>query len=220
MALRPVASVPAIVAALAPHRDRRSNRHEPPTASEYFAPRFTSYARVVNSVESSSGEPVRWSTFANRPLDADTSFSELREQPNDEPEPEIGTIDREVARELSRVLARHTSTPDECYFLAWDGYGDDVPKTATTILIAPYDRRMLVLGGSVEDAIEPFEDGPHGRRAQWWIPGDGAWSVGNDIYGNSVYVAGSEAAISDILSSTALESFRAIASTRLIGEEL
>jgi hypothetical protein len=32
-------------------------------------------------------------------------------------------------------------------------------------------------------------------------------------------VAGSEAAISDILSSTALESFRANASTRLIGEE-
>jgi hypothetical protein len=219
MALRPVASVPAIVTALAPMRDRRSNQHEPPTASEYFAPQFTSFARVVNSVESSSGQPARWSSFAAHPLDATTSFSDLREQPNNAPEPEIGTIDREVARELSRVLSQHTSTPDECYFLAWDGYGDDVPMTATTTIIAPYGRRMLVLGGSVEDAVEPFEDGPHGRRAQWWIPGDGAWSVGNDIYGNSVYVAGSEAAISDILSSTTLESFRANASTRLIGEE-
>jgi hypothetical protein len=78
---------------------------------------------------------------------------------------------------------------------------------------------MLVLDGALEDATEPFEDWPDGRRAQWWIPGDGAWSVGNDIYGNSVYVAGSEAAICDILSSTTLESFRANASTRLIGEE-
>jgi hypothetical protein len=200
-------------------RDRRSNRHENPTASEYFAPRFTSYARVVNFVESSSGEPVRWSTFADHPLDATTSFSDLREQPNHDPEPEIGTIDRDVARELSRVLARHTSTPDECYFLAWEGYSVDLQGTSAKLFIAPNDREMLVFGGALEDAAEPFEDGPHGRRAQWWIPGDGAWSVGNDIYGNSVYVAGSEAAISDILSSTALESFRANASTRLIGEE-
>jgi hypothetical protein len=219
MALRPVASLPAIVTALAPTRDRRSSQHEPPTASEYFSPRFTSYARVLNPVESSSGELVRWSTLADHPLDVTTSFSDLQVQPNEGLEPEIGTIDREVARELSRVLSQHTSTPDECYFLAWDGYGDDVPMTATTIIIAPYGRRMLVLGGSVEDAVEPFEDWPDGRRAQWWIPGDGAWSVGNDIYGNSVYVAASEAAISDILSSPALESLRANASTRLIGEE-
>jgi hypothetical protein len=188
-------------------------------ANEYFAPQFTSYARVLNPVESSSGELVRWSTFADHPLDVTTSYSDLRAQPNDEPEPEIGTIDRDVSRELSRVLTRHTSTPDECYFLAWEGYAVDLQGIAAKLFIAPYGREMVVFGGSLEDAAESFEDWPDGRRAQWWIPGDGAWSVGNDIYGNSVYVAGSEDAISDILSSKALETFRAYASTRLIGEE-
>ncbi|MDQ1562534.1 MAG: hypothetical protein QOE85_1875, partial [Actinomycetota bacterium] len=57
-------------------------------ASEYFAPQFTSYVRVVNPANFSSGERVLWSTFANRPLDIATSFEDLRPQPDDGADPE------------------------------------------------------------------------------------------------------------------------------------
>jgi hypothetical protein len=55
---------------------------------------FESYARVLHA-ESSPGEGDRWE----------------------------GHLDDDLLSVLCEVLARHTTTPDRCYFALWEGYG-------------------------------------------------------------------------------------------------
>jgi len=57
------------------------------------------------------------------------------------------------------------------------------------------------------------------RTPQWWLPSDGAWAVGNDIFGTSVSVAGSEDLITELLSHHDLEAFRTPPSTIIVAEE-
>ncbi|CAN5317847.1 hypothetical protein BH09ACT2_BH09ACT2_04320 [soil metagenome] len=78
---------------------------------------------------------------------------------------------------------------------------------------------MLVLSGDLDDGNESVEEIPSSRTPQWWVPADGAWLVGNDIYGMSVYVAGTEDAIAEILADETIEAYRATPSMALIAEE-
>jgi hypothetical protein len=47
--------------------------------------------------------------------------------------------DNERLRMLFEVLARHTSTPDDCHFCLWDGYGLIYGGAAVTVLVASDD---------------------------------------------------------------------------------
>ncbi|MDQ1571614.1 MAG: hypothetical protein QOF79_2288 [Actinomycetota bacterium] len=132
---------------------------------------------------------------------------------------ETGTIDVEVAAALATILRAHTSTPADCYFLVWEGYGPLLPgvRDGATVTLEP-NREMHVLAGDLSDGAESIEEPPFARTALWWIPADGAWLVGNDIYGASVYVAASESAIAAILASEELESHAVEPTDELIAE--
>jgi hypothetical protein len=78
---------------------------------------------------------------------------------------------------------------------------------------------MLVLFGDVDDGSESFEETPRSRTPQWWVPADGAWLVGNDIYSASVYIAGTKDAIAEILADETIEAYRAAPSMGIIAEE-
>ena len=90
----------------------------------------------------------------------------------------------------------------------------DLRKTASIMLMP--ERRMHVLDGA-----ELFEGVAGGRSAQCWIPADGVWAVGNDLYGASVHVSGTEELITAILAAAAadIEAYRASASMQIVAEE-
>ena len=94
---------------------------------------------------------------------------------------------------------------------------DDLRDTVS-ITILP-DRKVLILGGDLADGAEPFEGLANGRSAQWWMPADGVWAVGNDLYGASVYVSGTEELIAAILAADDIEAYRATASMQIVSEE-
>ncbi|MCU1403311.1 MAG: hypothetical protein JWM70_1635 [Microbacteriaceae bacterium] len=136
----------------------------------------------------------------------------------------MGTVDPAVANRLAQLLMTRTATPDECYFLVWDGYGGlrlDL-QTAVTVDLGPELRRMYILSGRVADATESIETVPSGhplgRSPMWWIPSDGAWCVGNDIYGRSVFVGGTAETVSAIVADPLLEAYAAAADQTLANE--
>lgn len=45
-----------------------------------------------------------------------------------------GDLDEETLTELVGVLARHTSTPDDCFFALWDGFGEIGGSPATQLI--------------------------------------------------------------------------------------
>ncbi|TFD51011.1 hypothetical protein E3T55_08140 [Cryobacterium frigoriphilum] len=94
---------------------------------------------------------------------------------------------------------------------------DDLRDTAS-IKILP-GRKVLILAGDLADGGEPFDGMAGGRSAQWWMPADGVWAVGNDLYGASVYVSGTEELISAILAADDIEAYRAAAWMQIVAEE-
>jgi hypothetical protein len=80
-------------------------------------------------------------------------------------------------------------------------------------------RRMHILTGRVTDATESVVAEPFQRLPIWWIPRDGAWCVGNDIYGRSVFVGGSAETISAIVTDPQLEAYAVDENQRVVNED-
>ena len=215
MALHPIGLVPHVIAELP------SLQGGAMTVGDYLPRGHVSYARVMNPLHDDDGQPLAWWTFAaeQSEVDATTKWTDLNVGAR-EVNRTIGTIEPGVAATLARLLRAHTSAPTECVFLVWEGYAgmrDDLRNTAS-ITILP-DRKVLILGGDLADGAEPFEGLANGRSAQWWMPANGAWAVGNDLYGASVYVSGTEELIAAILAADDIEAYRATASMQIVSEE-
>jgi hypothetical protein len=197
------------------------------TVGQLLLPGMVAYARVLNPARRRDAG-IRWDEIGAAPVDSTTQWPELaaagRFDLDDPWEPEMGTVDPAVATRLAQLLATRTTTPDECFFLVWEGYGGLRPevRTAATVDVPPSSRRMHILSGRVTDAAESIETVPSGRPSgrspMWWIPGDGAWCVGNDIYGRSVFVGGSAETVSAIVTDPQLEAYVADANQLLADE--
>lgn len=188
----------------------------------YLPLKDAAFARVMNPVRSDVAPPASWASIAGEGfvVDASTEWYDVADGRSDG-RPDEGSLDPETARNLARILRAHTTTPAECFFLVWEGYAgfrDDLLPTVM-IELTP-GRPMLVLSGDLDDGSESVEETPRSRTPQWWVPADGAWLVGNDIYGMSVYVAGTEEAIAEILADETIEAYRATPSTGIIAEEM
>ena len=147
-------------------------------------------------------------------LTAQTQWSELGAGLRDEGEfinlgaPYL-TPDPGMARVLTSVLASFTATPEDCYFLVWEGYAgaDDYFAGLGAPRLAVFaNRQLFLLSGALQDACEPFlEDGR--RLPNWWWPQGREWCVGNEIYTRSSLVGGSEECIAAVLAHPGLEAF-------------
>jgi hypothetical protein len=215
MALHPIGLVPHVIAELP------SLQGGSMTVGDYLPRGHASYARVMNPMHDDNGQPLAWWTFAaeQSEVDATTKWTDLNVGAR-EVNRTIGTIEPGVAATLARLLRAHTSAPTECFFLVWEGYAgmrDDLRDTAS-IKILP-GRKVLILAGDLADGGEPFDGMAGGRSAQWWMPADGVWAVGNDLYGASVYVSGTEELITAILAADDIEAYRATASMQIVSEE-
>ena len=120
-----------------------------------------------------------------------------------------GSLDDAVVKVLASTLAVHTSTPDDCYFVMWEGYAEFSASAAPRVVLPP-DRRMLLFAGpllAVQTLIPVHRAWRYPLR--WWTRGD-EWRLAADIYSTSVFIGGSADCIDAIarqpeLSSTRLE---------------
>ena len=191
-------------------------------------PLFAAYARVFHPAVRYEGDDdvdVRWADVAAgngtvahagmqwTSITGSWEYRDSDDQPglwNDAP-PE-GHLPVTVAARLAPVLARHTTTPDDCWFGLWSGFGfvlSDAP-----VLALP-DRELWLVRGPVAMATRNLAAEPHEQSANLWWPADRAWCVVTDIDQQTTYVGGSAACVAEILGSHGLEAAPAGAGERI-----
>ncbi|MBL1086906.1 hypothetical protein JK359_33915 [Streptomyces actinomycinicus] len=188
------------------------------TVAGVAAAGFAAYARILHPA-SLDERPVRWSTVAaahgtrvtpgirwHQVVGLDLDYYQASEYglPGvwDE-HPGEGPTPPEVAEALLPVLARHTRTPERCWFGLWSGYGrwdfGAFPAFGTP------GRDEVLLAGALADAVSPVRLDPFAELPDLWWPEDRAWCVGGDVDLVSTYVGGSPELIADLLAAPGLE---------------
>lgn len=176
---------------------------------------FEAYARVLHPLDppAHDQQPQRWMSVASWSgveLVPGIDFPEIA-LPEHEPSgvapwpgrvPQVGTLHPADVEALAAVLARHTSTPDRCWFCTWEGWGsvvfDDGPRVEL-----PGRKYALFVGPLA--ALPSLLDAQRDHSPNLWWPDDRAWCVATEIDLAWTYVGGSAALISDVLASPRLE---------------
>lgn len=190
-------------------------RPGPPILVSTFVPEtFPAVVRVLNPFVGAAGRKLLWAAASRElgiPMDGavngDRLCRDYEAKTGEKINVDFGTLDYEVASALADVLSRHTATPDQCFFGVWAGYSEIRNELAQApVVILPPAREMYLLEGPIETATEAVDEQRSRRSLRWW-PADQAWCVGNDLYADSVYVAGSEKCVSALMDDPRLETF-------------
>ncbi|MFJ6728912.1 hypothetical protein ACIQPQ_28840 [Streptomyces sp. NPDC091281] len=188
------------------------------TVAGVSAPGFPAYARLLHPAALDE-RPVRWAEVGaahGRAVAPGTAWHELvgleRDYANRSDQglpgvwdehPAEGPTPPDVARALLPVLARHTTTPDRCWFGLWEGYGRwDFGRFPT---FATPGRDEVLLSGTLTDAVSPVDLDEFTELPDLWWPEDRAWCVGGDVDLVSTYVGGSADLVADLLAAPGLE---------------
>jgi hypothetical protein len=176
---------------------------------------FDAYARVLHPIHPSARDqqPGRWidvASWSGVELVPGIDFPDIA-LPEHEPTgvepwpgqvPQVGTLHPACADALAAVLARHTSTPDRCWFCTWEGWGsvgfDDGPRVELP------NRNYALFVGPLA-ALPSLMDAQDDHSPNLWWPDDRAWCVATEIDLPWTYVGGSAALISDVLAEPRLE---------------
>ena len=185
---------------------------------------FPSYARIFHPahLEGDMKQPVRWSTVASwtgqtvHPQMQFERIAGLSEEPGDiykDPPwgalPQHGSIPERECRALVDVLGGFTSTPEQCFFGLWEGWGniDERLYKADSRVRAPHRDHLLFRGpldavmSFVEERMDPF----WGKSPSIWWPQDRAWCVTTDVDLFDTFVGGSRECIEAVLGNLDLE---------------
>lgn len=103
-------------------------------------------------------------------------------------------------RAVLQTLTRHTSTPDDCHFCLWDGWGSDLPGPK---VVVP-NRAYHLFRGSISD----FDDWGMPDPAFIW-PADHAWCVADDVDPHWAGIGADASAIDELLAVPRLDVVRA-----------
>ena len=194
---------------------------------------FSAYARVFHPayLDDSREQPVRWSTVASwtgRTVHPQMQFeriANLSEDPGDiyqDPPwgsyPQHGSIPENECLTLVDVLRGFTSTPDQCYFCLWEGYGNiDTRLYKASARVKAPGRSYLLFRGPI-DAVMAFlvwKDPWWWDSPNIWWPDDRAWCVATDIDLVDTYVGGSQECIDAVLNHPDLEALPSTLDARL-----
>jgi len=106
------------------------------------------------------------------------------------------------------VLRRHTTTPADCVYGFWHGYGGFPERLRSAPELVLPGRTYYLFSGDLDDAVGVEDRLAHGGRwrpALWW-PEDRAWFLRSDTDLRTTFVAGSPALVAELLASE-LEAF-------------
>lgn len=157
---------------------------------------YPAYARVLHGVKSGTWRSV--AEDAGVPLKSTTQWEEIKITRAGEvnlDSPRKGTLESRESEVLSKHLAHHTRTPENCWFGVWEGWGDIYPPSGATSF-RWFMRDLYLLNGAVLDS--PFVST---RGATVWWPEDQSWFVATEVDYDSTIVGGSVSAIEELLSS-------------------
>ena len=197
-------------------------RGEPGTVGALVPAVFEAYARILHPAVRYAGDDdieVSWAEVAAHngtvahPLMQWASITgswEFMASDSQSPVwddgPSEGHLPVATAARLAAVLRRHTGTPEDCLFGRWVGFGfdaaalDGVPQL---LLRGGHD--VVLVRGTVDDAVRNLAPEPHEQSANLWWPADKSWCVVTDIDLRSTYVGGSAACVAELLATPGLE---------------
>jgi hypothetical protein len=203
-------------------------------------PGFQAYARVLHPahyVMAKGTRAVRWREIADWsgvPLHPDSQFHSIAlpaarpagPAPWNSQGPERGSLDATDAEVLVELLADYTSTPSNCLFCIWDGWGWDTAMAAALPGEVPIPipdpvppevrqgprvrlpgRDYLLYTGPIDAALA-FAGSPGQTPSLWW-PADRAWCVASEVDLLWTYVGGSVALVEELLAYPAVEALPA-----------
>lgn len=111
---------------------------------------------------------------------------------------------------LCDVLARHTTTPDDCYFGLWEGYGW-IPRDGSPVAkLEVENRAYLLLRGPLSGVGEIgywMGDYFQQQAPDLMWPSDQSWYVAGDTDLDSTYLGGSTEVIRELLADDRLEAW-------------
>jgi hypothetical protein len=178
---------------------------------------YPAHARILHR-SSTRDRDVRWGELAartGRSLSAETAFPELvgwhpdtQHQSPPEPwlSPDSGSLRADECAAAAEVLARHTSTPDACWFCLWEGYGwADLTRIARAAPRVEFEHRSCLLFHGPVASATAFRSPPWFQSPTWWWPEDRAWCVASELDIYSTYVAATTSAIRALVDHPALE---------------
>ncbi|MGY1801912.1 hypothetical protein ACI78T_01370 [Blastococcus sp. SYSU D00922] len=195
-------------------------RAEPGTVASLVPDVFEAWARVLHPAVRYAGDDdveVPWAEVAAHNGTAVGPFARwdaITRGPADcqppvwDDGPSEGHLPVPLADRLAAVLARHTTTPEHCLLGRWDGFGYDLtsPDEPPRLLLKG-ERDVVLVRGTVADAVRNLAPEPHEQSANLWWPDDRAWCVVTDVDLRSTYVGAGAACIAELLSSDGVEAF-------------
>lgn len=179
---------------------------------------YPAHARVLHTAYWGERR-VAWSEIAaetGRALNAHTVYNELvgwdlrvDDQAPPEPwnEPEPGTMSKEQCEIVATLLGRNTTTPDDCWFAVWEGYGwTDIDRRAPRVRLE--NRECLLYRGPITAAATAFASdyGLFQSPTLWW-PEDRAWCVASELDIYSTYIGATRATVAALVECPDLEVF-------------
>ena len=183
-------------------------------------PVFDAYARLFHPARAEDGSPVRWEAVAawsGRTVHALAQWvpmsyprgSRLSAQPFVAPPPD-GDFPSATLAALCDVLARHTATPELCYFGVWEGYGW-IPRDGSRVAkLEVENRAYLLLRGPLSGVGEIgywLGDYFQQQAPDLAWPSDRSWYVAGDTDLYSTYLGGSPELVRELLADERLEAW-------------
>ena len=179
---------------------------------------FEAYCRVLHPFHQQRDDmaaPPRWRALAhdlNFTLDDTAALFDVRESLAMGYYVEAGSLSAEHTAVVIERLEPATSTPQECTFAVWDGYGNSRQARPTaTELILPGRRYYAWPGSITEAAVTTSQSASIWRGANLWWPRDHAWCVASDVDFIWTYIGGSALLIDALLSDERIDSVRVLA---------
>ncbi len=176
---------------------------------------YEAYARIFHPA-ALNGVPVRWRDVAkatNRVDHPAMQWPSIMGVVSDrfsmpgvwDQHPPMGSLPRSELAPLVDILRKWTSTPEQCFFGVWEGYGALSPSVRSAPTFDLPNRRYHLMEGPVEGLLDDVEDPPWHRSANLCWPADRAWLVASEIDFVSTYVGGSRTCIYDLVQSDQME---------------
>ena len=198
----------------------------------FIPPGFEAYARIFHPVEYQSkdlewhklswSEVAAWHGKTPHPQMDLYDMAGLDQLSNDIPScldlPDFGRLPIEECEHLLGILKEFTTTPRQCYFGLWHGYGfidARYHRAARTLKIDTLAREYFVFQG-VADRIAAFYEGLFSQSPNLWWPDDRAWCVSTEIDHMDSYVGGSATCIERVLAHPGLEALPIATDARLL----
>lgn len=149
---------------------------------------------------------LRWHVLAARPMRGADEALEFAMHGSPDAQAPIGTLPRVVVDIMTDHLRTFTTTPDECFFALWEGFGDSIVSPGVIPTLELPHRRYHVFAGSIHTARASYSNISFSHRsANLWWPADRAWCVATEVDAAWTYVAGPESVIETLLSDSRLD---------------